>query len=230
MVTDIKFYKVGGFVRDFLMGRQSKDIDYAVEAPSYEAMRDHIAQHGKIWQERPQFFTVRAKLNGEDCDYVLCRKEGFYSDGRRPDSVEMGTIFDDLARRDFTVNAIAMNEVGALIDPHNGRKDIEAGILRCVGVAYDRFSEDSLRLIRAIRFAVTKNLHIDFDIQHCLSNDTLLDKLENCSIERMYEELVKSFTFNTMRTLDLLNVHYKLRDRLFAGGDLYLTPTLIGKK
>lgn len=227
---EIKFYKVGGYVRDKIMGVKSKDIDYAVEAPSYEAMRDHIAARGKIWQERPQYFTVRAKLNGEDCDYVLCRKEGYYSDGRRPDVVTMGTIQDDLARRDFTCNAIAEDADGNIIDPFDGAGHIAQKVLCCVGKPADRFSEDSLRLVRAIRFAVTKDFRIDYPIMECLENEAMLQKLENCSIERIREELVKAFEFNTLRTLNVLQQFELLREYLFAGGDLYLTPTIQGKK
>src|SRR5689334_19330699 len=102
-MNKVKLYKVGGYVRDQVLGLKSKDIDYAVEAESYDAMKNHLIEKGaKIYLEQPQYFTIRGKLNDEDADFVLCRKEGKYSDGRRPDTVEIGTIYDDLARRDFT--------------------------------------------------------------------------------------------------------------------------------
>lgn len=226
MVTNIKFYKVGGYVRDQIMGVKSKDIDYAVEAPSYEAMRDYIAARGKIYQERPQYFTVRAKLNGEDCDYVLCRKEGAYSDGRRPDEVSMGTIRDDLARRDFTCNAIALDEQDNIIDPFLGQLDIQHRLIRCVGKAEDRFKEDSLRLLRALRFCITKNFTLTLDIHHCLDSQVMIDRLANCSVERIREELFKCFSYNTVATFELLQKYDKLFRFIFAGGDLYLVPTL----
>jgi tRNA nucleotidyltransferase (CCA-adding enzyme) len=95
----IEYFKVGGFVRDAILGVKSKDIDYAVQAPSYEAMAaDIVARGGKIFYEKPEYLTIRAKMNGEDADFVLCRKEGAYSDARHPDKVEPGTIDDDLAR------------------------------------------------------------------------------------------------------------------------------------
>ncbi len=102
----VKIYLVGGSIRDQLLGLKSKDLDYAVEAGSYEEMRDYIKENGKIFLETPEYLTIRAHLkNGEPADFVLCRKDGEYSDGRRPDKVTPGTLYDDLARRDFTVNA-----------------------------------------------------------------------------------------------------------------------------
>jgi len=105
----IKLFEVGGHVRDGLLGIKSKDIDMAVEAPSWEAMREFVKHNTKkIFLEKEEFLTIRAMgHDGLPKDFVLCRKDGAYSDGRRPDTVEAGTIFDDLARRDFTVNAIA---------------------------------------------------------------------------------------------------------------------------
>lgn len=222
----IKFYIVGGYVRDQILGVPSKDKDYAVEAPSYEAMRDHIAQNGKIWQERPQYFTVRAKLNNEDCDYVLCRKEGYYSDGRRPDSVEPGTIFDDLSRRDFTCNAIAIREDGSYYDPFNGQDDIRQRILRCVGNPRDRFTEDSLRLVRAVRFAITKDMDLDPSIEKCLYDRDLLALLNNVSVERIREEMYKCFAANTPQTIYFLCIYPDLMEAIFGSKDLYLVPTI----
>ena len=107
-------YQVGGSLRDECLGRPCKDFDFSVEAPSYEAMREHLVQDGyTIFLEKPEYLTIRARFpKGHPqervcADFVLCRKDGFYSDGRRPDTVEPGTIYDDLARRDFTMNAMA---------------------------------------------------------------------------------------------------------------------------
>ena len=223
----IKFYKVGGYVRDMQLGVKSKDIDYAVEAASYQDMVDYIAAHGKIWQERPQYFTVRAKLNGEDCDYVLCRKEGAYSDGRRPDSVEPGTIFDDLARRDFTCNAMALDENGVLLDPHDGQKDLADRILRCVGSAADRFNEDYLRIIRALRFSIMKSMTLDRSIVDCLYDARMAEKLASLPVERIRDELYRCFTYDTLKTLRVLNSYPYIRDMLFRrGSKLVLIPTI----
>src|ERR1035438_8197642 len=103
----IKCYQVGGFVRDRLLGVKSKDLDYAVECADYPTMLRWIQSQGKVYLEQPEFWTVRAHIGKLPADYVLCRKDGQYGDGRRPDSVSVGTLLDDLARRDFSVNAIA---------------------------------------------------------------------------------------------------------------------------
>jgi tRNA nucleotidyltransferase (CCA-adding enzyme) len=223
----VKFYKVGGWVRDQFLGVKSKDLDYSVEAPSYEAMREEIVRRGGvIFLEKPEYVTIRAKVGKEAADFVLCRKDGYYSDGRRPDAVMPGTLMDDLARRDFTMNAMAISEGGVLHDPFNGRRDMQAGVIRCVGVDYDRFSEDSLRMLRAIRFAITKDMILDADIDMCLRKPALLAKLEAVSEERKREELVRCFKHSTVRTLDMLNEYHDLMMACFGkGGNLWLKPT-----
>lgn len=222
----IQIYKVGGAVRDQFLGVKSKDIDFAVEAPSYEAMREHIQARGKIFLEKPEFFTIRAKLDGVDADFVLCRKEHGYTDGRRPDSVSAGDIYDDLSRRDFTVNAIAIRVSDeAVFDPHQGIVDINDRKIRCVGRAADRFSEDSLRMIRAVRFAITKAFALDVEIQFALEDRFLLSKLANVSKERVREELNRCFKFDTLNTLRLFEKFPKLRDTIFADPALWLEAT-----
>ena len=225
-MTAITYFRVGGFVRDSILGVRSKDIDYAVEAPSYDAMRDDIiAQGGKIFLEKPEFQTIRAKLNGDDADFVLCRRDGAYSDGRRPDEVFPGTIDDDLARRDFTMNAIAQRLDGSYYDPHNGQADIEQGFIRCVGDPIERFEEDSLRLLRAMRFSISKNFDLHPSVEACLDNRRLIGLLSNVSQERIREELGKCFRANTLATLFFLERHDCLRDQIFADATLWLEPT-----
>jgi tRNA nucleotidyltransferase (CCA-adding enzyme) len=224
-----KFYQVGGSVRDELLGLKSKDIDYAVEAEGFEAMRQAIVERGgEIFLETPAYFTIRARVPELGaCDFVLCRKDGEYKDGRRPKSVEPGTIFDDLARRDFTVNAIAKTEDGTLIDPHGGIDHVHCKILRCVGSTDKRFDEDGLRMIRAIRFHVTKDLRIHNDIVECLMNPVFfVHNLRGVSAERVREELVKCFQHNTKLTLQVLNIFDDLRDYIFSCWGLWLKPTL----
>lgn len=222
----IQIYKVGGAVRDQFLGVKNKDIDYAVEAPSYDAMRDYIAGNGKIFLEKPEFFTIRAKVNGEDADFVLCRKEHGYTDGRRPDSVSIGDIYDDLSRRDFAMNAIAIRASdGEVIDPHNGVRDIEFGFIRCVGRAAHRFDEDSLRMIRAVRFAITKGFTLDAEIQFALDDRGLLHKLENVSKERIREELNRCFKHDTLATLKMFEKFARLRDVVFSDPALWLEAT-----
>lgn len=227
----VKLYQVGGCVRDQLLGVQSKDIDYAVEANSYEEMLAWIKTQGKVFLESPQHLTVRAHVGGKQpADFVLCRKDGTYSDGRRPDSVTPGTLFDDLARRDFTVNAIAYDEQsGEYIDPYDGRLDLKTMTLKCVGNAKDRFSEDALRMLRAIRFIITKGFKPDAQIRHYLSDSSLIELLDkNISMDRKRDEMQKCFAHDTIQTLYVLNCFpRKLIEAIFEGatGSLWLEPT-----
>lgn len=220
----IKIYKVGGAVRDEILGIKSKDIDYAVEAPSWDEMKNYIASKGKIYLESPQYFTIRAKMPElGDADYVLCRKDGEYTDGRRPDEVKIGTIMDDLARRDFTMNAIAIDtNTNEILDPFNGQKDIKDRIIKCVGNASDRMTEDSLRMLRAIRFAVTKNFIIDIDIHEILQFEYGL--ILNISEDRVREELGRAFKYDTLKTLKILNEYPNLVESIFKNFNIRLEP------
>jgi tRNA nucleotidyltransferase (CCA-adding enzyme) len=227
----IKAYLVGGAVRDSLLGRTSKDLDYAVEAPSYDAMVEWIKTQGKIFLETPQHYTVRAHLKGKQpADYVLCRQEGPYSDGRRPDWVKPGSLEDDLARRDFTVNAIALDEdTGTYIDPHGGREHLKQMKLYCVGNPYARFSEDALRMLRAMRFIITKGFSADFTIWEAMRDPALIKLLsDNISVDRKRDELYRCFAYDTLFTMEWLSsMHYTFRNAVFKGstGPLWLEPT-----
>jgi tRNA nucleotidyltransferase (CCA-adding enzyme) len=213
----VTYYKVGGCVRDRILGVRSKDIDYAVEAASYEDMRDDVLRRGAtIFVEHPEYQTIRAKMDGEDADFVLCRKDGEYSDGRRPDSVTIGTIDDDLARRDFTMNAIAQREDGTLYDPFGGQRAIALKLIECVGDTYDRFNEDALRILRAIRFHITKEFSMSHEIQAAMYDYNLLDKLVDVAAERVREEVNKCLTYSTPHTLDLFNEYKGLSAVVFG--------------
>ncbi len=225
-MNKVNFYRVGGCVRDGIMGIQSKDIDFSVEAASYDEMKAAIIERGcDIKVEKPEFFTIRAvdKVLG-GVDFVMCRKEGAYSDGRRPDSVENGTLIDDLSRRDFTMNAIAQDDNGNIIDPFNGQNDIRERIIRCVGNAEERISEDSLRLLRAVRFSVTKGFGISIQIHKILHDPKFIDMLDNVSSERTREELFKMFKHNTLDSLEIFELYPLLKQKIFSGG-LWLMPT-----
>ncbi len=224
----IKYYTVGGAVRDEILGLKSKDIDFAVEAPSYEEMREDLIAKGVIiYQERPEYFAIRGGhplLGG--VDYTLCRKEGFYWDNRHPDSVTIGTILDDLSRRDFTVNAIAKDEDGNLLDPFNGKEDIQLKVLRCVGRSEDRFHEDPLRLLRAVRFSLVRGFRLDIDIQIALMDRDLIWGLKKISLERIYEELKKCYEFNTFETMKFFRGFTTLENMIFGEMGLGLTPRI----
>lgn len=224
-MNNVTLYKVGGCVRDEILGVPFNDVDYSVEADSFEDMKTYIQSVGKIFLETPEYLTIRAKVDGEVLDFVLCRSEGKYSDGRRPDEVEPGTIYDDLARRDFTMNAIAKLPNGQFIDPYDGIQDIEYKIIRCVGSAEERFREDSLRMLRAIRFSITKGFMMDKEIVDCLERRSMVLLLCNVSVERIREELTKCFAFDTMETLRVLNRFTLVRDFIFNNTNIRLMPT-----
>ena len=222
-------YEVGGKVRDELLGLSSKDIDYAVEALSWEHMRAWVKRNTKqIFLEKPEFLTIRALTYTNDAvDFVMCRKDGAYSDSRRPDKVTPGTIYDDLARRDFTVNAIAKNLVtGEYLDPSGGRRDIYLQRLSCVGNTIDRLTEDPLRVIRAIRFWITKNLHPSYDLIDALEKHNWCAQLQAISVNRRREELERCLKADTIKTLNIItSLNSTILDGLFSDG-LWLKPTL----
>lgn len=227
--TKAKYYQVGGSIRDELLGLKSKDIDYTVEAPSYEAMKlDLICREADIFLEKPEYLTIRAKVPsmGGTCDFVLARRDGAYYDGRHPESVTPGSIYDDLARRDFTINAMARDLHGTLIDPHGGERDCKGRVIRCVGTPEQRFSEDGLRMLRAIRFAITKEMVLETRIVECLNKPSFWEpRLKGVSVERIREELLKCFQHDTYRTLTTFDMYRQLRNYLFTG-KLWLRPTL----
>ena len=220
----VKYYKVGGCVRDTILGLKSKDIDFCCECSSFEKMReDIVARGGVIFLEKPEYLTIRAKLNGEAADFVVCRSDSSYHDGRRPDFTSIGSLALDLARRDFTMNAIAEDENGELIDPFNGIDDIKAKIIRCVGDTGDRLTEDALRMLRAIRFSITKGFQIHEDIIHFIQCGYSL--LLNISEDRIRDEIEKCLRFDTLKTLKTLEFFDGVRDLIFTNTKIWLKPT-----
>jgi len=230
----VKIYEVGGAVRDQFRGVKSNDIDFAVEASSYEEMKDYVLFSGAaIFIEHPEFVTIRAKwcppglTKAVPCDFTLCRKEGEYLDNRHPSSCEPGSIIEDLARRDFTVNAIAKDCVtGEFIDPFDGRKDIEHRIIRCVGDPNKRFVEDALRIMRAIRFSICMQFDIHCTTQAALFNN--LDLLDKISAERILAELHKMFRYDSLVTLKELSKfnRYQLSKMFNERTGIWLEPTM----
>jgi tRNA nucleotidyltransferase/poly(A) polymerase len=213
----------------------------------FDIMVEELKKRGfRIFKEDKKFLTARAQFptynyshpavikhgtKGLTADFVLARKEGEYTDGRRPDVVEPGTLFDDLARRDFTMNAIAKVETDSAgdhyIDPFNGIADIEAGIIRCVGDPMDRFTEDALRAVRALRFSVTKHMTIDADVTAAMNNDSVLDAIQNnISDERIDIELKKMFAGGT--TLECVGALAAFPALTYAmtAGSVSLTSTM----
>lgn len=190
----------------------------------------------KIFLKSPEFLTVRAQFpkvwfptnlsptiqEGHrpnlTADFVLARKESGYTDGRRPDKVEVGTLEDDLARRDFTMNAVAQDENGYLIDPFNGVQDIEDRIIRAVGDPFERLEEDALRAVRALRFSVTKGFTIDRSLHLAMQSEEVLNAIKyKISDERIQAELSKMFRYDSHESMRAL-MHYRgLTSAMFSG-------------
>lgn len=234
-MTTIEFFEVGGCVRDDLMGMTTKDVDFVVLAPSFDAMRAELERRGfSIWQERPEFVTIRAGVpkgdplreRTKDADFVLARKDGPTADGRRPEFVEPGTLDDDLARRDFTVNAIARAIDGTLVDPFGGVADIGTGTLRFVGDPAERIAEDGLRVLRGFRFIITKGLTPTVETWDALCSPESAAMLGAVAVERVREEVERMFATSTIDSLTLLSELPEFtRDAIFRGG-LRLSATL----
>ena len=238
-----QFAEVGGAVRDKFLGVDSKDVDFvAVPTQQFDTADDafnalvaHLKETGfKVFLETPQFFTVRAQVpvwafnlreRTTVADFVLARKDGPSSDGRRPDFVLPGTLMDDLTRRDFTVNAMAMMN-DELIDPFGGREDLDNNLLRFVGNPNDRIVEDGLRVMRALRFHITKGFDVDADTWDAVNSEFAAEMLMKVSTERIREELEKMFLFNTVQSMETLSdVRRSLKRAIFRDG-LRLQPTL----
>ncbi len=184
-----KSYLVGGAVRDMLMGKACHDYDIATNATPAQVMKifrnvipTGIA-HG----------TVTIHIFGLELETTTFRTEAEYTDGRHPDNVKYAqTIEEDLSRRDFTMNAIAAElSTGKITDPFNGQSDIKSRIIRTVGNPLERFSEDGLRPVRAIRFAGQLGFEIEKKTFNAISNEEILKKVEGISTERFRDEFCK---------------------------------------
>ena len=181
-------YIVGGCVRDSILGRTPHDWDICTSATPSEMLE--IFKDKKFIETGLQHGTVTIVVNGEPYEITTYRIDGIYSDNRRPDTVTFtDKLVEDLRRRDFTINAMAYNDEEGLIDPFNGMEDIKYKKISCVGFAEDRFGEDALRILRAIRFAAQLEFTImpgtDWEIHKQYKN------LENISIERINSEFCK---------------------------------------
>jgi tRNA nucleotidyltransferase (CCA-adding enzyme) len=179
-------YFVGGAVRDLLLGREIGDIDIATSALPHEVMKlfpktiDIGSQHG----------TVVVIHNGTPYEVTTFRTDGDYEDHRRPESVIfVRSLYEDLKRRDFTMNAIAMDEEGKLIDPFGGQDAIKKQVICTVGEAKQRFSEDALRMMRAIRFVSQLGFSLAEKTRWAIIENAPL--LSHISVERMTMEFEK---------------------------------------
>lgn len=241
------FYEVGGKVRDELLGLPSKDVDY-VAVPNEEllatvkkaedmfSMLESFLRVEKfeIFLITPDCYTIRAKFPKDHkyegvADFVMARKEIGYVEGTRQPIVVPGTLRDDLERRDFTLNALAKDEDGNIIDLFYGAWALKHNMLITPLHASITMLDDPLRLLRAFRFSITKGFNISPQIMDTCLMDSVVDKLELVvSQERIRDEVYKMMKHDTLKTLELFRKVNEINPRILEiifGKGLWLKPT-----
>jgi len=216
----MKIFEVGGCVRDEILGVKSKDIDFTVVLDDtdqtvdegWDQMVSFLKEEGfQIFLETKDCFTVRAKFpvghvnEGLVADFVMARKEVGYVLGTRKPILELGTLYDDLIRRDFTVNALAKDMDGNIIDHFSGVEHLKEGLLVTPLNPMKTMMDDPLRILRALRFSVTRGFEVSTDIMEAMKQPDILDKLKTTvSQERIREETTKMMMCDTIKTMRLL--------------------------
>lgn len=242
------FFEVGGCVRDEILGLKSKDIDY-VAVPNENLLDKYkdayemfviletylSSEKFEIFLSTPECFTIRAKFpKGHKyqgvADFVMARKEIGYVKGTRQPIIVPGTLYDDLIRRDFTLNALAKDEDGNIIDYFDGMWALEARMLITPLDSRITMLDDPLRLLRAFRFSITKEFVISPRVWETCLMDSVVNKLEEVvSQERIREEVFKMMKHDTIKSLELFynidRVNPKLIQIMFGRG-MWLKPTM----
>lgn len=211
-------YAVGGCVRDSILGRNPDDWDITTSARPeqiksfFKKTIDTGIKHG----------TVTVMMNHTGYEVTTYRIDGEYKDGRHPESVEFSAkLVDDLKRRDFTINAMAYNESNGFVDEFNGIEDLNNHVIRCVGNPIERFSEDALRMMRAIRFSA--QLGFDIDSKTYAAIVELAPAIRQVSMERVQVELVKTimsdnpFYVKQYEQTGLLRENLSYMDEILSG-------------
>lgn len=179
-------YAVGGCVRDSILGRKPEDWDITTSATPMETK----ALFARTFDTGIEHGTVTVLMEKEGFEVTTYRIDGEYEDSRHPKEVQFTrSLSEDLLRRDFTINAMAYNEEEGLVDLFGGAEDLEKGVIRCVGNAVERFSEDALRMMRAVRFSAQLGFAIEEETKKAIR--LLAPTLRNISAERIQAELVK---------------------------------------
>ena len=236
----MKIFEVGGCVRDELLGLESKDIDFTVVLDDtslsvdegWNKMLKWLRSEGfSLFLETKDCFTVRGKFpkghknEGLVGDFVMSRKEVGVIPGTRKPILELGTLEDDLMRRDFTVNSLCKDEDGKIIDLFEGVYDLKTRVLRTPLDPMITLLDDPLRMLRGLRFSITKGFIIDSKLWDSMLDPRVLDKLkEVVSHERMREEITKMMKHDTIKSLKLLNKIPGLMEVIFSNG-MWLMPT-----
>lgn len=216
-----KIYLVGGAVRDKLLGIKCKDYDFTFVlddksvsvSEGFSQMRDYLTAEGfKIFNETPRAHTICAKFPsthrhaGLTADFVMARKEHGYEPGTRNPILTIGTLEDDLTRRDFTLNAMAEDEDGRIIDLFEGAKHLEQKLLVTPLDPTVTLMDDPLRMLRAIRFSVTRGFQIRYDVFEAMFQPGLIEHMRTVvSKERVREELMKMFKHDTLASMRMLS-------------------------
>ncbi len=181
-------YLVGGAVRDMLMGKPAHDYDITTSATPPET--EAVFRGFRVVETGIKHGTVTVIINGVPTEITSFRRESAYSDGRHPDSVSFSKdVREDLSRRDLTVNAVAYSKKRGVVDPFGGAEDIEKRIIRCVGEADERFAEDHLRLLRAMRFSSVLGFEIEENTREAIHRNRKY--IQTVSYERVFSELCK---------------------------------------
>jgi tRNA nucleotidyltransferase (CCA-adding enzyme) len=210
-----EYYIVGGCVRDSILNKQPHDYDICTNAKPDEMLK--IFSRYKVIPTGLQHGTITVVVNGNQFEVTTYRIDGNYSDNRRPDSVQFtNSLTEDLSRRDFCVNAMAYNKKQGIVDPFNGLYDINHGIIRCVGNANERFQEDALRMMRAVRFSAQLGFSIEHFTKQAIKGNSGL--IQNISKERIHDEICKILLSNNPDYIEKL-YYYDIMD--------YVIPELV---
>lgn len=185
-------YLVGGCVRDILLDQQIHDVDVATNMP-LDKLKAKFYWHDNNGEKHG---TILVNFAGHYIETTQFRTDGNYSDGRHPDDVEFGQSFEeDTKRRDFTINAMGIDYTGKIVDYQHGQDDIAQCLIRTVGDPYERFKEDALRMIRAIRFAARFGFVIEHNTAQAIKD--LKENIELVARERIGEEIKKAISYGT---------------------------------
>ncbi len=221
-----KAYVVGGYVRDYLRKKESFDVDICTNA----TVKDLINIFNNYNFITSEYGTIVLKLDNYRFEITTFRKEISYKNNRKVDKVKyINNLEEDLLRRDFTINTICMDKNGNLIDILDGRKDLNKKIIRVVGDSFTKISEDSLRIMRAVRFATILNFKIDKNLKLAIKQNKQL--LTSLSYERKKEELTKIFASENIKYGVELLKELELLDVLELSNinNVLLTKDIIGK-
>jgi tRNA nucleotidyltransferase/poly(A) polymerase len=212
-VEGIEFFLCGGAVRDILLGTAPKDKDFvmitekSMDEVISELQKSSNGKTVRIYQVKPQFQTIMCRINDENIDLAFPRKDEneAYSMHRFKGATRIGDLFTDSSRRDYTINAMYMNKEGEILDFQNGMEDIRTKTLRVVGNPDERFKEDPLRILRAVRLSITLGFDIEEETKMALAWNKNLLCGGFLSNDRIKTEINMALKIDPVKTINLLN-------------------------